>query len=317
MKDMWNGRSFPIKPIDALKQSYLYTQPVHAEKRFDNSLENFFSSSVEASWTPLVEKIKNREQLDENSWQQLIEFMLSIRVRVPNTIKAVISALKKTVSDIGKEIHADGILRTKFKELNPEFSGEPTISDLISFGLIQTSIDPHRALLSFEKLIRSNKAILSIRGNPKFIHNLTKIDFISSDNPFISHVHERKIEKINPYSYESGKSIEVILPITSRVALILNTRKSDKNQHFSITNEETVKAINKKVSLYSDRYIFGRELNTLNCTPSFANLAPVPSPHGAKIDQKGIVHELSYIFGPPIIQRNKWVYDFQQKGIDL
>lgn len=313
MRDMWNDIHFPIKPIDALKQGYIYTQPVHAESRFDNALENFFSGSVEAAWTPLVERIKARQQLDQQSWQRFIEFMLSMRVRVPNTIKAVIWALRESVLLAGSKIPAEGLLAGRFKELNPDFLGEPQISDLVETGLIKISIDPHRALLSFDRLIRSNKAILSIYGNPKFVHNNTRIDFISSDNPFISHIHENEIIDIKPYSYMSSKNIEIIFPITSRIAFILNTRKSDKQHHFTITNEETVKKINTKISLYSDRYIFGRNLSTLFATPNFGQVAPVPHPHTARIDKDGIVNDLSFNFGPPIKDRNKWTYDFEKR----
>ncbi len=312
LRDMWEGRSFPIKPIDALKQRYIYTQPVHAEARFDNAIENFFSRTVEAAWTPLVQQIQARKTLDRDSCKQLIEFMLAIRVRVPNMMKAVISVLRESIILIGNNIPAEGILAERFHEIHPDFIGTPRISDLVEGKIIDFSIDPHRAILSFAKLINSNRAILSIKGNPKFIHNATSLDFISSDNPFISHIYCRRIQDINPYSYEKHQNIEIIMPITSRIALIMNPRKPDKKQHFTVTKEETIRIINEKISLYSDRYIFSGNLNTLNSVKSYGHLAPIPRPRSAKINKDGIVHDIDFVFGAPIMERNKWKYAFER-----
>lgn len=312
LRDMWEGRTFPIRPADALKQGYIYTQPVHAEARFDNSVENFFSRTVEAAWTPLVRQIEDRKNLDLASWRQLIEFMLAIRVRVPNTMKAVVRVLRERVLTSGRNVPAEGALAELFLKIRPDFTGAPTISDLIEAGVIVTSIDPHRTILSFEKLIRSNKAILSIKGGPKFIHNATRLDFIGSDNPFISHVPSRKILDIQPYSYDDDQNIEIIMPITSRIALIMNTRKTDDKQHFTVTKEETVSAINEKISLYSDRYIFSKNQDSLNAVPNYGHITPTPRPLSAKMDRHGVVHEIDFIFGPPITERNKWKYDFEK-----
>ena len=311
MRDMWNDTIFPSKPINALKQSRLYTQPVHAEKRFDNALENLFSSTVESDWTPLVKVIDQRKPLNREEWGQLIQFMSSMRVRVPNTIKAVLWAVKDRVILEANKFPVEGICLELFKKKNPEFQGMPLFEDLVTTGLVNVPIDPHRSLLSFEKLIKNNKAILAINGNPTFIHNLTKTPFISSDNPFISHTHVRKLKKIRPYSYDHNLNTEIIFPITSKIVLLMNPSKVNEKQYFNITKEETVREINNKISLYSDRYIFGNSASLIRSIPNFGDICPVPSSGKSRVGPNGVVHELILEFGSPIKGRNKWKYDFE------
>lgn len=311
LRDMWNGTCFPIRPIDALKQGYIYTQPVHAEKRFDNALENFFSTGVESTWPSVVEAIKSKQPLDNELWGELIQFMLSMRVRVPNTIKAVLLVLRAYVVSVGDQLPLSEALTTLFRTLKPSFNGVPTFSNLINEKIINIPIDPHMALISFEKLIRSNRAVLSIWGNPKFLHNTTKTDFISSDNPFVSHIYRRKISEIIPYSYNDQENIEIIFPITSRILLLLNTRKSNDTQHYTVKNEATIHRINEKISLYSDRYIFGRDRRQLLSAPDFSTVAPVPREQGAII-KNGVVHDMEFTFGAPLRERAKWRYDFEK-----
>lgn len=311
LRDMWQGSCFPIKPINALKQGYIYTQPVHAEQRFDNAIENFFSMGVESTWPSVVEAIKSKQPLDNELWGQLIQFMLSMRVRVPNTIKAVLFVLRAHVISIADQVPLSDSLETLFKTLKPGFNGEPTFSNLVNEKMINVPIDPHMALISFEKLIRSNRAILSIWGNPKFLHNLTKIDFISSDNPFISHIYRRNITDITPYSYKEKEDIEIIFPITSRILLLLNTRKSNDAQHYTVKNEDTIHVLNEKISLYSDRYIFGRNHGQLLTTSDFSAVTPIPRQQGAII-KDGVVHDIDFTFGAPLQERAKWKYDFEK-----
>lgn len=310
LRDMWQNSCFPIKPINALKQGYIYTQPVHAEQRFDNAIENFFSMGVESTWPSVVEAIKSKKPLDNDLWGQLIQFMLSMRVRVPNTIKAVLFVLRAYAISVADQLPLSDSLKTLFKTLKPSFDGEPTFADLVSERIVSVPIDPHRALISFEKLIRSNHAVLSIWGNPKFLHNLTKVDFISSDNPFISHIYRRNIREIVPYSYSDQEDIEIIFPITSRILLLLNTRKSNDTQHYPVKNEDTIHGLNEKISLYSDRYIFGRNRDQLLTTADFSTTAPVPRQKRAII-KNGVVYDMEFTFGDPLRERAKWRYDFE------
>lgn len=311
VRDTWTGKGFHSKPSNALRQNYLYTQPVHAENRFDNALESFFSNAVESGWPSIVAAIIRKEDLTGDQWQQLIEFMLSIRVRVPNTLKAVTAVLKERVQQESQKIPADGLLLDLFMKRRPEFRGTPSIGDLINEGIISTTIDPHRPLLSMEKLIRSNRAILSIRGQPKFLHNRTSENFISSDNPFVSHIYKRKIEEITPYSYDRLENIEIVFPISSNTALMINTRKKDNKQHYDVTDKDTIRSINEKISLYADRYVFCADAKNLETVKGYSEKCPVPVRNSAIMDADGIVHDIRFQFGRPLDQANNWKYDFE------
>ncbi len=234
-----------------------------------------------------------------------------MRVRVPNTIKAALWAIKDRIIIESNKFPLEGVLLELFKKKQPNFQGTPLFENLVKEGLVSIPVDPHRALLSFEKLIKTNRAILAINGNPNFIHNLTKTPFISSDNPFISHTHVRNLEKIRPYSYDENRTTEIIFPITSNIALLISAKNSNEKQHFNINKEKTVREINSKISLYSDRYIFGNSTTLIRGVPNFGDRCPVPSSGKSRIGPNGVVHELVLEFGPPIKERNKWKYDFE------
>ncbi|WP_425962345.1 hypothetical protein, partial [Rhizobium nepotum] len=99
--------------------------------------------------------------------------------------------------------------------------------------------------------------------------------------------------------------------ITSRILLLLNTRKSNDTQHYPVKNEDTIHGLNEKISLYSDRYIFGRNREQLLTTADFSTTAPVPRQQRAII-KNGVVHDMEFTFGDPLRERAKWRYDFEK-----
>lgn len=312
IRDCWTGSVFPSKPGSALKQSYLYTQPVHAEGRFDNAIENFFSRAVEASWPSLVSKIQSQQELGRSEWSQVIQFLLSLRIRVPNTIKATLELLRETVTDISDQLGPlPETIKKAFYRLNPNWGIDVRFSDVVRSGLININIDPHRAITSFANLIRNCDAVTSIRTGPVFYHNLTDIDFICSDNPVIYHQKCTDNAFIEPYSYSTAFSNELIMPITSRIVLLMNGDRRNNQQHFSMRSRRSVESINRKLSKYSDRYIFGRSQEQVEAVDFYPDLAPIPVLEHSSVGN-GVVHRIEYTFGPPIKTRNKWRYAFEQ-----
>ncbi len=312
LKDTWDGRVFPGKPQNVLKQSYLYRQPVHAEKRFDNAIENFFSRHVESRWPDLIKKISAREDLTREEWSSVIEFYLSMRVRVPNTIKSVIFLLRESVIKASNAVDqpVPDVFRDVFLKKRPGFSSKIRFGDLMRAGIIDVQIDPHTAILSFEKLIRTNDAVHGINSGPQFLHNETGVSFISSDNPSISHIFSNNIDEIRPYSFSSHQNVEFILPLTSRIALLLHSKGTSETQHRRIFSEKTIKKINSKIYAYSDRYIFSDNPATLYPDIPPKTLFPVPDPSTSWVAD-GVVNKIYYKFGPPLIVRNKWRYEFE------
>jgi hypothetical protein len=312
IRDKWTGSIFPSTPQKSLKQGYLYTQPVHAKNRLDNSIENFFSSAVESDWPKIVDDISNKKAITRQQWVNLIEFILSMRVRVPNTMKAVIWLLRELAIRVSDQEAPQPplILVEIFKKNNPNHQGPITYRTLVESGILNINVDPHRAILSFDKLIRTNESVISLPNNPTFIHNKTNIDFISSDNPVASHISSRKIEEITPYSFDSKSEAETIFPITPRTVLLINKLNKQRSAHADTFSEKTVSQINKKIALYSDRYIFSSDADSLDKFSEYDNIAPVPVFKKSTVGD-GIVYKIGYKFGEPLKIRNNWKYDFE------
>lgn len=189
---MWKNKEFVTTPAKALRKSHLYTQPVHSEKRFDNAIENFFSKSVESKWPHLVNIILQKKFITQSEWSDILRFLMSMRVRVPNTIDAVTELLRASIIKVSDNVgeNLDEIVEIFLKK-NPDFGRRPKFFDLVEAGFVNVNIDPHTSIISLPHLVRSIEFFSLDIGAPYFLHNETRVPFISSDNPAIYHIYER------------------------------------------------------------------------------------------------------------------------------
>lgn len=275
-------------------------------------MERFFSGAVESSWPQIVGKVNSREHIDRDTWARIIAFTYAMRVRVPNTIKAVIQLLRESVCNASAELDAPApeLLVELFHKKHPEFRGQVAFNDLINSGIVNIDIDPHTAISSFEKLIQTNDSAFIFKEQPNFLHNMTDIDFVSSDNPVIFHIFRTNLDEITPYSFSSSDDNELIFPVSKKTALLLRTRNKKRRQHECTYSPNTVRKINDKISRYADRYVFGSSEESLRYLSDDLNLCPTPIFDRSMVGD-GKVHKIAYEFGEPLKIRNKWKYSFE------
>ncbi|MEC5289020.1 DUF4238 domain-containing protein [Aurantimonas sp. C2-6-R+9] len=313
LRDIWNNKNYAQKPEKALRQQYMYSQPVHAERRFDNIIENFFSQEIETGWPSLVDAIRNRNNIKKENWGNLIQFMIATHVRVPNRMKAIIEALRQCVVRASESISdaATADVNAEFRKIYPSPGDDASLSNLIRSGRIAVNIDPHRAVSSLPYIIKNLDSFINIGENPRFLHNRSNVDFISSDNPVVFHNRTNAIEKIVPFSYSTTESWELIFPITSKVALFMQSDSSIRDQHRETFSAKTVQRINTKVALYADRHIFASSASHF---PEWReNLQQCPIPKADEcLTEDGLVYRLKYEWGAPLEGRENWEYDFNR-----
>lgn len=309
-----NCRIFRTTPKNVFKENYLYSQPVHAESRFDNAIERLFSDGIENNWTDVAESIAQKRPLSKLQVEQFFEFFLSMRCRVPNALQSVVRLLRQSVTKYSAEISEPvpemlaKIYREKLQGLSPDLI---SMEDIINAGMVKVDVDPHTAILSMPYIVQGMLPVMGRVNAPSFLHNKTDIDFISSDNPVCYFRAGSKIDDIVPYDVKYTDEFELIFPITPRIAFYIDSRRPQTDLHTNTANETTVTRINEVISLFAERYIFSSGDDNIALAKSYSNRCPVPN-FEKSIVGDGLVRHVGYEIGEPSALNNAWEYPFRR-----
>lgn len=314
--DLWqHGRLVRTTPNNVLKEKDLYTQPVHADHRFDTSFETLFSK-IESKWPLLLPKIRNRVPMTEPERADLYEFVISMRVRVKNTLKAA-SRLLQEMAELGigeaDEPLPEDVLqffRTAAPDLRPR-EGRANIlaSDLIQAGLLEVAVDPHRALTALPYLVQSTMPVFARVGLLSFLHNKTNLDFITSDNPCI-YFFRRESGELDPYSVSPTGDFEFYFPLTPRLAIRSATFSKRSVVHRDEHSSSVVGQLNLLVAQFADRYLISGSPIDADLASAFPDVCPVPDLSRSVALPTGEVFSIAYQWGKPIRTFPKWDYGF-------
>ncbi|WP_428697910.1 DUF4238 domain-containing protein [Stappia sp.] len=317
ISDLWDeGRIFPSKPIASLKIRKMYSQPVHAEGRMDDSIERLFSSEVEAAWTPVFRKILNKDRISQYDWSAIIKFMCSMIVRVPMTFNAIIELLREHVIRSAPDSveHIPNILiDTYHKIMGPRAKAEPSFRDLVECGAISINIDPHRCISSIVNIMREIQVFkLGFPfGSPKFVYNNTGIPFLSSDNPVCFFRGSKGKSGYYPYQVQKDRPFSFLFPISSRIALVNSSFFAAKGMHIGVDHESDVRQMNRIISRFAYRYVFSCDEDILKYSFNQRNICPRPVYSRSTIGD-GFVFDIFYKFGAPKKIFNDWKYQFKR-----
>lgn len=310
--DKWEQASRPLTPKNALVVGQLYRQPVHMENRFDSSLEDFFAKTADNEWPFLREAIKRREILNQGPWGALVEFICGQLVRVPLSMNSVIELLQDEVFTASNAV---GSLPDSLLKLHNEITGAHAseMRDLVESGVVSLKIDPHRSISSMPFLVR-NVPIFQEGfsfGIPKFLHNETNLDFISSDNPVVFHAGRHGIAPVRPYGAPSDQRFAFYFPISPRLMLVNSSFNSKRSMHCLVKDSSKVSELNRTIARFAYRFVFSnsKELSE-GYGKRFSNICPRPDHKTSQIFD-GHVYRIGYKFGPPVKLVNSWDYDFQ------
>ncbi|WP_081713241.1 MULTISPECIES: DUF4238 domain-containing protein [unclassified Labrenzia] len=316
--DLWEGsRTFPNKPEKAFTAKYMYSQPVYAESRFDNSIEHLFSREVESQWTPFINRMLVKNILTKEDWGYLVRFICSMLVRVPITFDAIIELLKRHVIECVPDDIAppDELINVHLKSTGGNDGEKVTFEDLINSGTIDLNIDPHRCVTSMSKII-SNIELFQPGfpfGGPKIIHNKSKVNFLSSDNPVCFFTGSINNNKFLPYHIQRGKPLKFIFPISSSMAVVNNDFVKGKSIHVDVKDSELIAKMNRVICKFSYRYVFSDQVNRLACAKKYQNTCPRPI-YEKSVVGNGEVYKIAYKFGLPEKINNFWKYDISRQA---
>ena len=317
ISDLWeNGRIFPRKPDDAFKANYMYSQPVYAENRFDNSIEHLLSRSVETNWTPIIERLSERQRIDQVDWGNIVQFISSMLVRVPIAFDAVVELLRQSVvENISDDFPSPPeILIEQLRKKTGQENSEPIkLRDLINSDIVNVNIDPHRCIASMSQ-IAANIQLFQPGfsfGIPQVLHNCTDLPFLSSDNPVCFYGGQKKSKNIVPYRIQNKKLFSFVFPISSNMTLVNSTFIKKNGMHVDLSDKKVVAEINRTIAAFSYRYVFGENEKLLAIGRKFQNICPTPVYEKSLIGN-GLIGGIAFKFGEPKRTPNSWTYDIQR-----
>jgi hypothetical protein len=310
--DLWDpDKNFRAKPEKILKQNGLYTQPVHAEARFDAVFEKNFSE-LEDKWPAIRIKLQNRDDLSLEEKDHLIQFICLMRVRVPNTLKAVskllidlaTDALQRTNTPVPPDV------LSAFLEVDPNLaaqSGDQIVAaDLLAAGMTQISVDPHRSLTALPLLVRSMLPVVGRRGLLSYVHNKTSLEFVTSDNPVVYAHHS--IDAL-PYMVGLG-DFDFFFALSPILAISFSTLAKGRPVHRNEFSEKVVRRLNDRTIKFADRYVVARSKVEAEALSPYRDVCPVPDLAASEVLGTGDVVNIGYRWGPPIRSLPKWQYEF-------
>jgi hypothetical protein len=314
--DLWNeARLIRTTPKNMLKEKDLYTQPVHAEGRFDTNFETLFSE-IEGWWPTLLNALESRQELDDAARERLFEFIVMMRVRVKTTLKAASKLLQEigedAISAVDQPLVGEAleVFRRAAPDLGPS-QGRSDVQpiDLINAGLANLSVDPHRALVCLPNLVLGMAHVVGRMGLLSLIHNRTAVDFITSDNPVVYQAKNSSGNIGQPYTTTSSGDFEFYFPLSPRLAIRFATYARTLPTHRNEFSENVVRRMNLLVARFADRYVVTR--NPVDAAPllEFADECPIPDRATSQASLSGEIEHIGYKWGPPIRSMPKWDYD--------
>jgi Protein of unknown function (DUF4238) len=318
--DKWGqGRYFSSTPAKLLKESYYYSQPVHADSSFDSKLETFFSQ-IETDWPRLVDAISNRQALPDELYSSFIQILCMLRSRVPSTRKAIELCLQETSRGLhgGYDEPIPETIANLFSSQNDRIKelqakGTLRFHHLLDEKLIRISIDPHRSIVMMPQIVDSMRPIVGRLFQKSFLHNRTETKFLSSDNPVVFFCRSKDSE-ITPYKVDGDGDFELIFPITKDVVFYHNTKEKVGTIHRNIWSKKTAEKINRIIAQFADRFVIGSNQEVATVAKEFIDNCPTPDLAKSLVVPEGIVR-LDYIFGKPS-KLPSWQYDFEKQGKD-
>jgi hypothetical protein len=309
--DKWDRLVRTLQPKNALVVGNLYRQPVHAEKRFDNAIEVFFANAIDTDWPSLRDTIEKRVSLNQDQWGKLVRYVCAQLVRVPLSMNAVIELLRDEVFFSSKN---SGPIPETLVALNRKITEQEAseLRHLVESGTVILKIDPHRSISSMPLLIK-NVPIFQHNfsfGIPKFLHNETDLNFITSDNPIVFHLGGHGVKAAIPYKVSPKQDFAFYFAISPRTMMVNSTFNSKRTMHCPIKDRGQVSSLNRMIARYSYRFIMSdSEELAWNYGDRYSDICPRPNFYTSSIFN-GYVEQIGYKFGPPTKIENRREYDF-------
>jgi Protein of unknown function (DUF4238) len=233
-----------LQPSAIAFERYYYSQPLPEGGRDNNTIEDFFST-LEATWTPLVKRLRSGSDTSSD-FEALCNFMGLMRVRVPAARDMVEVFLAEQAKATTRFLDRQG-------KLPPKPQGCEDILDRLS-----VSIDPHQSLHAMPALARGFAIVLD-QLQFEVVHNRTDVSFLTSDNPVIYFDPTVPDAKVLPYRVAPPHGeIELLFPIDPETVVRGRTGPAGL-RHVALSDHPFVRRINRFVARFGYRFVFSRD----------------------------------------------------------
>lgn len=305
--DKREDRVFPSRPENCLAVGHLYRQPVHAESRHDARMENFFSQSVDDSWARIFNVISTRRQLSQYEWSELVEYVAAQHARTFMSLEATLKLLREHVIEAGANVPIGPDLSNVL-----QMSEDNSVKQAVIENKISINVDPHRALSSMSYLVKSMAIFQSdfSFGVPHFLHNRTKLPFLTSDNPVVHYFCRNWVDPKVPYGIGSSSDLAFIFPVSPNIVMVNSRLARKRDMHEDLNSVEIASNINRIISRFAYRYIVSANpVLAKGFGTKWASKSPVPD-YASSLVSDGHVKSIAYKFGQPSVLTNSWSYGF-------
>lgn len=252
-------------------EKYYYSQPLPDGGRDNNRLEDFFAT-IEDRWPLLMSKIERRERND-GGLDQLLQFALMHRVRVPTARDAIEKMLAESVRMTTRYLNDRGELQAPPDGSSFDYLDRHTV----------VSIDPHKSIHAMTDLAKGMMRVVRATGF-KILGNQTDESFITSDNPVIYFDPAISPKLIQPYNINRSRmDIEFMFPLTPRFMLWGHSIiKPRPGHHHTATYEivhdkRFVQRANVLAARFANRMIFSNDARYQALVKKYAATSPVVS----------------------------------------
>lgn len=264
------SRPLHLKPSEIAFERYYYSQPLPEGGQDNNTLEDFFST-IESAWPPIVQRMRERRNVNADL-PEIFEFIAMMRVRVP--------AMRDMVeASLAENVMAELRVLDRAGELPPPPEG---LEGLLN--MVEVSIDPHQSIHAMAPLAQGFATVVDRLGL-QIVHNMTDVDFITSDNPVVYFDPERSEAGVLPYTVLPSGPVELLMTIDRRTVLRGHSRNkwrfaAQGAEHFELRSRDEVKRINRMIARFGYRFVFA-------ANQAHDRLVEKYAPHSPVIEVKG------------------------------
>ena len=249
-------------------RNYYYSQPKPDGEWDHNTLEDFFSDSIESKWNGIVKRIREEQKLSIEDHEVIFQFLAATRVKVPATRDAIEINLAELVKVSAKQMDAMGLLPPKPVEF----------PDLLDH--CEVSIDPHKSIHMMIDAMKGFSQIIKTIGF-EVIRNTSTTTFITSDNPVVCFDPDVPEKAMLPYNIDRQRMrIELLFPI-DRVHVLrghsdLKPRYGAEGISYRQTGDiKSIHRINRLVSRFAYEFAFAADENNASVISKYAHHSPI------------------------------------------
>jgi Protein of unknown function (DUF4238) len=278
-------KSIQQSPSNVGFHKYHYSQPLPQGGYDHNTLEDTFSK-VERKWSPLVERLEQRADIND-SLADLVTFIGLQRVRVP-------------ASRDGSEKAAAGMLMSMLRDMDTrgELPPKPKGSDDV-LDHVQVAIDPHHSIHGIENMLVGIDLVFKQIGISA-LHNVTDIPYLTSDNPVVWFDPSVPEAEMRPYVLRPSGPIVLLFPVTPSLMIYGHSCMHDEFlssglRHGELSDDDTVMTINRQICRFAYDTVFAQRSGQEPLIYEHADVSPVLETYAFPTGQgEFLVHQFAF-----------------------